>query len=48
MIKRIMGKLNMWQKSNYSVIDAVRKQFLQWRILPDSVKEKYKKVMINE
>lgn len=46
-ITRIVGELNMWQKSNYIVIDALRKQFLQWRGLPESVKNKYK-VMKNE
>ncbi|MEM3905786.1 MAG: FtsX-like permease family protein [Nitrososphaerota archaeon] len=47
LITRIVGELNMWQKSNYIVIDAIRKQFLQWRGLPESVKNKYK-VIKNE
>ncbi len=46
-VTKIAGELNMWQKSNYLVIDAIRKQFLQWRGLPESVKNKYK-VIKNE
>jgi ABC-type antimicrobial peptide transport system permease subunit len=40
-ITRMTGEANTWKKSNYVVIDAVRKQFLQWRSLSPAMKSRY-------
>jgi ABC-type antimicrobial peptide transport system permease subunit len=40
-IVRMTGEANKWQKSNYAIVDAVRKQFLQWRSLPPQGKNRY-------
>ena len=40
-ITRMTGEANTWKKSNYAVIDAVRKQFLQWRNLSPAMKSRY-------
>ncbi|MEM0328066.1 MAG: FtsX-like permease family protein [Thermoproteota archaeon] len=40
-ILKLTGQQNLWEKSNYVVADAIRKQFLQWRGLPPEMKRKY-------
>jgi len=40
-IVRLTGQQSLWEKSNYIVVDAIRKQFLQWRGLSSEMKRKY-------
>ena len=40
-IVRTTGEANKWQRSNHAVVDAVRKQFLQWRSLSPQMKTRY-------
>jgi len=40
-VKRLAGSRAVWQSSNYSLCDEIRKQMLLWRALPKDEKEKY-------
>jgi len=39
--RKLTGPRSMWVSSNYSFIDALRKQFILWGSLSESEKEKY-------
>jgi len=40
-LRRLTGSRDVWITSNYRFIDALRKQFLLWRTLPDKMKQRY-------
>jgi len=43
LIERLGGVRESWLHSNYRFVDSIRKQFLVWRGLPPSEKQKYTK-----
>jgi len=43
-IHRISGDTKRWETLNRSFIDSIRKQFLLWRTLPPSDKDKYQRL----
>jgi len=42
-IKRLTGSYSVWRRLNYRFMDGVRKQFLLWRSLPPSRRQKRQK-----
>ncbi|MGQ9691500.1 MAG: hypothetical protein ACUVQY_09655, partial [Thermoproteota archaeon] len=40
-IVRLTGMYSLWRRLNYSFVDGIRKQFLVWRTLPPSERERY-------
>lgn len=41
-IRRLTGSYSVWRRLNYRFMDGVRKQFLIWRSLPPSQRQKYR------
>jgi hypothetical protein len=41
-VKRLTGSYSVWRRLNYRFMDGVRKQFLLWRSLPPSQRQKYR------